>query len=655
MEPDPPMTASPKLPGPSADVDRQLEPSERTDVSMQEIERLLKVNHDLQRQVANKVPEAPWSLSPERPREVPGSRCQAALAALEPVALPERCGCTGQSLLASRGSSLPDMNRWEAVGSLTAEKEALTGQLKSEELLQLESVRLATEAEARLARVNAELDALRKPPRGSEKLASSEELEAKLRQQLQAVRADCDARQRRIQDYDGSLQRSNSALASLRADKELAISDHGELREKALAAREQLESRIQCLRSARAAVLAAESRRHGSPVTSPRRERLSCARTAVAHLEEEQRQKEHEVLSTRQVLRDLQQVAAEQQSALQRIKAGNEEMVAKSARGASQRTQAAQHAASMVEERSREKHSLSAALQVTEKELVETEAAVTMQRQRESEAFAAEQRRSVEELQEAEASLWALRSRLEDTSSELQAEQEQNLRLRQEVLALQAAKEHILKRLETPLPFAAEAAFLRAVHQANGASYNARAKDTSPGRSMPAWAKAHQQRLEQELDQLRKWKFEAAGAVQRMALGLRNLRDQYDQEMRKSFDLQETWQRLGHRAENAGLATSFPSVQEADDLLQSEGVQPTRPSVPVPRRAARRSPKAKEASRTAVNLSAGWWNGHGATRSTRSRGRRDVQAPRAKSNSTGRLNKSSPSPGGHRVRAKLLS
>lgn len=611
---------------------------------MQEIERLLKVNHDLQQQVAQKVPEAPWSLSPERPREVPGSRCQAALAALEPVALPERCGCTGQSLLASsRGSNLPDMNRWEAFGSLTAEKEALTGKLKSEELLQLESVRLATEAEARLARVNAELDALRKPPQGSEKLASSEELEAKLRQQLQAVRADCDARQRRMQDYDGSLQRSNSALASLRADKELAISDHGELREKALAAREQLESRIQCLRSARAVL--AESRRHASPKTSsPRRERLSCARTAVVHLEEEQKQKEHEMLSTRQVLRDLQQVAAEQRSAVQRIKAGNEEMVAKSARGASERTQAAQHAASMVEERSREKHSLSTALQVTEKQLVDTEAAVTVQRQRESEALAAEQRRSVEELQEAEASLWALRSRLEDASSELQAEQEQNLRLRQEVLALQAAKEHILKRSIAPWDHA-EVKGTGAVE-----GHDARVKDTSPGRSMPAWAKTHQQRLEKELEQLRKWKFEAAGAVQRMALGLRSLRDQYDQEMRKSFDLQETWQRLGHRAENAGLANSFPSVQEADDLLQSEGGQRTRPS-----RAARRSPKAKEASRTTVNLSAGWWNGHGAMRSTRSRGRRDVQAPRAKSNSTGRLNKSSPGPGGHRVRAKLLS
>lgn len=272
MEPDPPMTASPKLPGPSArDVYRHpLEPSQRTDASMQEIERLLKVNHDLQQQVAQKVPEAPWSLSPERPREVPGSRCQAALAALEPVALPERCG---QSLLASsRGSNLPDMNRWEAFGSLTAEKEALTGKLKSEELLQLESVRLATEAEARLARVNAELDALRKPPQGSEKLASSEELEAKLRQQLQAVRADCDARQRRMQDYDGSLQRSNSALASLRADKELAISDHGELREKALAAREQLESRIQCLRSARAVL--AESCVSENLVASPRKAEL---------------------------------------------------------------------------------------------------------------------------------------------------------------------------------------------------------------------------------------------------------------------------------------------------------------------------------------------------------------------------------------------
>eukprot|EP00435_Cladocopium_sp_Y103_P035699 s1488_g9.t1 len=185
------------------------------------------------------------------------------------------------------------------------------------------------------------------------------------------------------------------ALSASEADKELAISDHGELREKALAAREQLESRIQYLRSARAAVLAAEEkRRHTSPNTSsPRHERLTCARTAVLQLEEEpgrndeQKQKEHEVLLTRQVLRDLlgalgqlQQVFGEQQSALQRIKAGNEEMVANSAKGSSQRTQAAQHAASMVEERSREKHSLSAALQVTEKQLFDTEAAVAVQR-----------------------------------------------------------------------------------------------------------------------------------------------------------------------------------------------------------------------------------------------------------------------------------
>eukprot|EP00435_Cladocopium_sp_Y103_P064793 s934_g26.t1 len=183
----------------------------------------------------------------------------------------------------------------------------------------------------------------------------------------------------------------------------------------------------------------------------------------------------------------------------------------------------------------------------------------------------------------------------------------------QEVLALQAAKEHILKR-SAPWDHTE-------VKGASGAGYDARVKDTSPGRSMPAWAKTHQQRLEQELEQLRKWKFEAAGAVQRMALGLRSLRDQYDHEMRKSFDLQETWQRLGHRAENAGLATSFPSVKEADDLLQSEGgktwafADPPggpqgglehRPSS----RAARRSPKAKEASPTAANLSAGWWNGH---------------------------------------------
>eukprot|EP00435_Cladocopium_sp_Y103_P027094 s988_g6.t1 len=63
--------------------------------------------------------------------------------------------------------------------------------------------------------VNAELDALRKP-KGSEPASASEELEAKLRHQLQAVRADAESRQRRMVDYDGSLQRSNSALASLR-------------------------------------------------------------------------------------------------------------------------------------------------------------------------------------------------------------------------------------------------------------------------------------------------------------------------------------------------------------------------------------------------------------------------------------------------------
>jgi len=604
---------------------------------LSDIERLLKVNQDLQQQIAAKAQarDVPWSWSPERPNR--GSRCQAALAALEPVTLPEfryseasELGRPSFMAQSSGSSNLPDMNRWEAYGSLVAEKEALVSKLKAEEMLQVEAIRLATEAEAQLARVAAELDALQRI-QGSDS-ASGEMLEAKLRQQVQAVRSDCDARQGRVEDYDDSLQRSNSALASLRTDREMAISEHGQLREKALSAREQLESRIQSLRSARAVL--AEG--HVLGTRSPHQnERLGCARAALSELEEERRQKENEVASTKQVLQDLQKVAAEQHSAVQRIKVTNQELVENSTRGADASRSQAVRAASLVEERQREKHRLSTSVQQSEKQLSDVQAAMALQRQRDSEALAAEQRRQVEELQEAEATLWALRSRLEDASIELQGEQEQNLELRQEVMALQAAREHIFKRWATPNMDSMAT-------KANGDEAGATQRPIRGPRGLPAWAKSHQQRLELELEELRKWKVEAAGAVQRMALGLRDLRDRYDQEVKIGQDLQETWHRVGERAENVFGTHISTAVDRAEGLLRAgEGVDLWRPQAP------QQSPKVKAMRK--VRSEGGWWNSRSQGSSEASR-----EAFKAKSSKSGTPKRPSAAVG-HRVRATLLT
>ncbi|CAE7839173.1 unnamed protein product [Symbiodinium microadriaticum] len=134
-------------------------------------------------------------------------------------------------------------------------------------------------------------------------------------------------------------------------------------------------------------------------------------------------------------------------------------------------------------------------------------------RRQETQALQAAYRRQVEEMQEVEASLWAVRSRLDAASLELEEEQGHNLRLG-EVIASEAAT----CGYEGP-------------SHARKATTIATARDRSPRASKPgipgpsndAWAEA-MERWEQELGGLRRWKDEAAGAVQRMADGLRALR-----------------------------------------------------------------------------------------------------------------------------------
>ncbi|CAK8999404.1 unnamed protein product [Durusdinium trenchii] len=129
-----------------------------------EIERLLKVNQDLQR--VARAQAVAWPPSPERPSAGGPAKAWDAEAGPWPRASqdgqewlsssPLRQSRLG-SLYASPGSEASVLGTTrvlskggfpEASGTLSAEKEALASKLKAEELLQIESVRLATQAEA---------------------------------------------------------------------------------------------------------------------------------------------------------------------------------------------------------------------------------------------------------------------------------------------------------------------------------------------------------------------------------------------------------------------------------------------------------------------------------------------------------------------------
>ncbi|CAK8999403.1 unnamed protein product [Durusdinium trenchii] len=111
-----------------------------------EIERLLKVNQDLQR--VARAQAVAWPPSPERPSAGGPAKAWDAEAGPWPRASQEWLSSSPlrQSRLGSLYASPGGFP--EASGTLSAEKEALASKLKAEELLQIESVRLATQAEA---------------------------------------------------------------------------------------------------------------------------------------------------------------------------------------------------------------------------------------------------------------------------------------------------------------------------------------------------------------------------------------------------------------------------------------------------------------------------------------------------------------------------
>jgi len=360
----------------------------------------------------------------------------------------------------------------------------------------------------------------------------------KLRQKLQAASCECDARQRQIADTDSSIERTASRLAVLRAEREAAINRHGDLRSEASDARQQLESRINSLKVARAAAHAAQHR--GSQGRASQWTKVNGTARSIETLAEEARKKDEQVAAARQVLVELRQGLEEQRAALATLKVANGALVESARETASKHNQAASSLASAIEQRRLQNESGAAGLRAAETALRDLQAKCEEKRRQETQALQAAYRRQVEEMQEVEASLWAVRSRLDAASLELEEEQGHNLRLG-EVIASEAAA----------CGYEGPSHARKAITIATARDRSPRAsKPGIPGPSNDAWAGA-KERWEQELAGLRRWKDEAAGAVQRMADGLRALRQRYDEQFRVGADLQASLDRLGQRQRQA--------------------------------------------------------------------------------------------------------
>ncbi|CAE7252360.1 unnamed protein product [Symbiodinium natans] len=161
--------------------------------------------------------EERWSQSPEQPlRSGPGTIRGAASYSQRcgegwRLVVPDLRAAPVKDLRASGGSDTFDAassarrsnfggeaSRRGACGSLSTEREVLESRIRGEERAQLEAIRLATEAEAHLARARAELDALTARLAAHPRAAGDASEVVKLRRQLQAATSECGARQRQI-------------------------------------------------------------------------------------------------------------------------------------------------------------------------------------------------------------------------------------------------------------------------------------------------------------------------------------------------------------------------------------------------------------------------------------------------------------------------
>lgn len=536
-------------------------------------------------QPASLVPAGDYVLSPLHAPQEPS-----------PAAAPSSCPLLpshAAKLLPSPRSVLPEPSphsgergrHLETHRAMSAEREALMGRVAIEEAAQQEAARSAAQAEDRLARLQAELDAsqMRVPAHHTHFDLVDSASSPRLRDQLHATKAKCEVRELRIGDCEAGLRRWGQALGALKSEREALVSMHGSLRSELLAAEQASGSRFSELRIMQANL--SDLQRQGTGHGALRRSEANLQADHLQSLTRDVWEKQEQYEVAQRMLQSTQRTLAEQRVALNVAKHFKHDLLKAQQNMASLQSQAVRDISSRADRIATEKQHLEDQLRVAELEL---------SRARSLEAEHDVQTKLVlnqawqqldQETREAQAASAALGIRIEAAAVQLQDERLRGQRLCHELSASKAAAGMEPEMRTTPLrspkcepELRATPVWSQSASQRTSSSPPAQCRGSS-GRSC-GWVTTRN-RLQEEVAKLQRWKGEAKGSVQRMSDGLRVARQGYEQQVQYGLQLEAAISRIGQRAQLltcppvASLPTESPgpvtdhSEQSAGHALDS--------------------------------------------------------------------------------------
>jgi len=465
----------------------------------------------------------------------------------------------------------------EATLTLARERDVLMEQLRLEENAQLVAARRAGEIEGRLAGAWAELDALRQhsPPRT---LSSSHAAAARsadevhgVRRELAEVRIACEARERQLRACDKNAADSIHRLKVLTGEREACVSQHGALRGEAAAVREQLGVGVEGLRRT-------ESRLGRLRFEHP--ESKSDLQVEVAHLRATNRGLADDLERWRARLRTSEGAAAavrstalEGKSVLASVRCAHDDSKLSGRQRTKRFEQEVARWQARAQELGAEKNGLSAKVDGVRLEMCGLDA-----RRGESAqglegalmALTSERCRAVDMDERSRCTLVELERRTEVLAWQLQDERKRNEELTREFSALREAARSSAGRGSGSGRRHHRASALHAVAGRLPCAGDAVPSSAAVG-APKDWGRTWR-RLRREIDELRSWKREAAGSVQRMSQSLQTARSGHARQLQYAQELEAAVAQIGNHMQTVtGMA--WPG--------QSPVAEPTNPSAGV--------------------------------------------------------------------------
>lgn len=413
---------------------------------------------------------------------------------------------------------------------------------------QREAVQRADEAEARLAKARAESDALWRSSasrRGDQiDVARCEEEARALRQRVADARAASDERSERLQECSERIEHNGWALAKLRSEQETKANVHGSLRSEVGAINEQLRSGA---RGSQDAGRALESCRQQQAQRDQERQAETSKLRERAHGLETELERCRAKLRVCEVAADASKTSCvEGRGALALIRCESDELDSKAKQRDDQRRREVESLKEQVLLLERSKEAAKGELEHLCKNMGASEERLTRCRQTLDEARQAltrERQHATGQDSQSKSSLRELCSRAEALAWQFEDERKRGLELSKEV----SAAYDVAQRVQAH----SVAAPREGPHSSPVRRRRRHSLQASFPRPEPRGFRRTRTRLQRELGQLRHWRHEAAGSVQRMSENLQVARTGYARQLRYGQELEAAMGQLGQRAQSA--------------------------------------------------------------------------------------------------------